>query len=173
LNCLHIVVTFDSQNMSATSPVQPPKASPTTAKTASPAQAAAPAAAAAAGGAGPVSDAPKNHIRVSPKRSKFLYIDITKYLLNEGESYVEISGLGNAIAQVVDIAEVLKAQGLVKVTKIETSRVKEGARPTDRLVIRVEKSSTFATVFAEQQAMKEQRKAAAAATATATTTEKK
>jgi len=124
-------------------------------KTSSSPAAAAPA---AAGAPAPASDAPKNHIRVSPKRSKFLYIDITKYLLNEGEQYVEISGLGNAIAQVVDIAEVLKAQGLVKVTKIETSRVKEGARPTDRLVIRVEKSTTFDKVFAEQKAMKEARK---------------
>lgn len=97
---------------------------------------------------------PKNHVRVSPKKSKFVYIDITKYLLNEGETFVEISGLGMAVAEVVEIAEVLKAQQLVKVIKIETSRVTESRRSTDRIVIRVEKAPAFAKVFAEQQAMK-------------------
>lgn len=135
----------------------------TSAKPATAPAAAAPAPAAAVPDAAARDAQPKNHIRVSPKRSKFLYIDITKYLLNEGETYVEISGLGAAIAEVVDVAEVLKAQGLVKVTKIETSRVKEGFRPTDRLVIRVEKAPTFAKVFAEQQKMKETRKAEQAA----------
>ncbi len=118
-------------------------------------------AAAAAAGGEKEGEFPKNHIRVSPKKSKFLYVDITKYLLNEGETFVDISGLGSAIAEVVDIVEVLKGQGLVKAVKIETSRTTtESRRPTDRLIIRVVKAPTFDKVFAEQQAMKEARKAA-------------
>jgi DNA-binding protein len=101
---------------------------------------------------------PKNHVRVSLKRSKFPYVDITKYLLNEGESHVDISGLGSAISEVVDIVEVLKSQNLIKVTSIETGRTEE-SRNTARIQIRVEKSATFDRVFAEQQAAKAAAKA--------------
>jgi DNA-binding protein len=97
---------------------------------------------------------PKNHVRVSLKRSKFPYVDITKYLLNEGEAHVDISGLGSAISEVVDIVEVLKSQNLIKVTQIETGRTEE-SRNTARIQIRVEKSATFERVFAEQQAAKQ------------------
>lgn len=100
----------------------------------------------------------KNHVRVSSKQSKFLYVDIVKYLLNEGEKYVDISGLGTAIVEVVEIAEVLKAQGLVKVLKIETSRGVEGRKSLDRICIRVDKTGDFQKIFDEQQAARAARK---------------
>ena len=95
----------------------------------------------------------KNHVRVSVKTNKFRYVDIVKYLLNEGETHVDISGLAASITPVVEITEILKAQGLVKVTKIETSRQPEGkGRPVDRLLVRVVKGANFQKIFDEQQA---------------------
>ncbi len=94
----------------------------------------------------------KNHVRVSSKKSKFLYVDLVKYLLNEGEEFVDVSGLAGAIAEVVEIAEILKAQNLVKVTNIETSRNMEGRRSLDRLRIRVVKAAGFQKIFEGQLA---------------------
>lgn len=107
---------------------------------------------------------PKNHIRVSSTRSKFLYVDIAKYLLAEGEPFVEISGLGTAICDVADIVEVLKNQKLVIVKKIETARgVPEARRrAADRLTATLIKAPEFDKIFAEQKAAKEAKKAAEA-----------
>ena len=103
----------------------------------------------------------KNNVKVSIKTNKFLYVDIVKYLLNEGETHVDISGLAASINPVVEIAEILKAQGLVQVTKIETTRAAEGrGRPVDRLMIRVVKADGFQKVFDEQQAARAARDAA-------------
>eukprot|EP00672_Neobodo_designis_P025946 CAMPEP_0174852542 /NCGR_PEP_ID=MMETSP1114-20130205/25776_1 /TAXON_ID=312471 /ORGANISM="Neobodo designis, Strain CCAP 1951/1" /LENGTH=120 /DNA_ID=CAMNT_0016087147 /DNA_START=98 /DNA_END=460 /DNA_ORIENTATION=+ len=102
----------------------------------------------------------KNNVKVSIKTNKFLYVDIVKYLLNEGETHVDISGLAASINPVVEIAEILKAQGLVEVTKIETTRAAEGrGRPVDRLMIRVVKAKGFQKVFDEQQAARAARDA--------------
>lgn len=107
-------------------------------------------------------DKKKNHVRVSIKTNKFLYVDIVKYLLNEGETHVDISGLAASITPVVEIVEILKAQGLVKVTKLETSRQAEGrGRPVDRLLVRVVKAAGFQKVFDEQQEARRVRDAAA------------
>jgi len=101
----------------------------------------------------------KNHVRVSSKKSKFLYVDLVKYLLNEGEAYVDVSGLAGAIADVVEIAEILKAQGIVSITQIETSRSLEGRRSLDRLRVRAVKTADFQKIFDEQQATREARNA--------------
>lgn len=124
---------------------------------------------------GAVVQGPKNHVRISLSKNKFTYVDLTKYLLNEGESFVELSGMGDAMTNVIEIAEILKSQGAVEVIEIETSRATEKPHGVhvDRIRVRVQKTSKFAEVFAEQQKEKEQRKEkekAAAATATTTTT---
>ena len=102
---------------------------------------------------------PKNHVRISLSKNKFTYVDLTKYLLHEGESCVELSGMGDAIANVVEIAEILKSQGAIEVTEIETSRAPE--RPNgvhvDRIRIKVQKTDKF-EIFAQQQKEKEERK---------------
>lgn len=116
---------------------------------------------------------PRNHVRISLGKNKFTFVDLTKYLLHEGEKYVELAGMGDAIGSVVEVAEILKAQNLVNVLSIETSRAPE--RPNgiqvDRLKVRVSKSDDFARVFAEQMEEKKKRKeidiAAAAAAAVA------
>jgi hypothetical protein len=110
----------------------------------------------------PQEDKVKNHVRVSVKTNKFLYVDIVKYLLNEGETHVDVSGLAASITPVVEIIEILKSQGLVKVTKLETSRAVEGrGRPVDRLMVRVVKNAGFQKIFDEQQAAKAARDAEA------------
>ena len=108
-------------------------------------------------------DKQKNHVRVSVKTNKFLYVDIVKYLLNEGEDHVDVSGLAVSITPVVEICEILKAQGLVNVVKIETSRATEGrGRPVDRLMVRVVKASGFQPIFEGQKAARAARDAAKA-----------
>ena len=116
---------------------------------------------------------PKNHVRISLSKNKFTYVDLTKYLLHEGESCVELSGMGDAIANVVEIAEILKSQGAVEVTDIETSRAPE--RPNgvhvDRIRIKVKKTDKFEEVFAQQQKEKEERKEKEKNTTTASAAE--
>jgi DNA-binding protein len=50
-----------------------------------------------------------------------VYADLTKHLLAGGEKEVEISALGEIIADAVNVVEMLKNQELVTVSKIETS----------------------------------------------------
>ena len=110
----------------------------------------------------PVVDRPKNNVQVSANRSKFLYADITKHLLAGGEKDVVISALGLAIADAVGVAEMLKNQEMVTVTRIHTSRGEEsGARShnADKIEITVAKSKAFDAKYAEQQKIREERKA--------------
>ena len=110
----------------------------------------------------PVEDKPKNLVRVSINQSKFLYCSVVKYLLNDKEPFVQITGLGQAIPLVVDVAEILKNQGLVEVTKVETTRgVPEARRQAaDQMSVYVKRAAGFDKVFAELEKEKEERKAA-------------
>ena len=114
---------------------------------------------------------PKNHVRISLSKNKFTYVDLTKYLLHEGESCVELSGMGDAITNVIEIAEILKSQGAVEVMEIETCRAPE--RPNgvhvDRIRIKVQKTNKFDAVFAQQQKEKEERKEKEKASSSSTT----
>jgi len=109
--------------------------------------------------AAPATDPTKqtNNVRVSAGKSRFLYVDVTKYLLEEGHDTVEITGLGQAISDVADIVEILKSQGLIEVAKIETCRDIEGARRrnTDKICVTVKKAKDFDKIFAEQKKQKE------------------
>ena len=106
-------------------------------------------------------DHAKNNVRVSSGRSKFVYADVTKHLLADGEPFVEISALGAAIADAVAVTEMLKNQGLVEVQKIETSRGADGAKRanTDKILLKVVKAKGFDAVYAEQQKQREAKKA--------------
>ena len=110
----------------------------------------------------PTADRPKNNVRVGSQKSKFVYADVVKHLLNGGESQVVITGLGMAVSDVVAITEMLKNQGVVTVKSIQTSRGQdENARRTaDKIEITVVKSKDFDTKYAEQQKAREERKAA-------------
>jgi len=111
-------------------------------------------------------DKKKNNVRVSSNKSKFVYADVTKHLLNDGEAFVELSALGAAIADCVAVVEMLKNQGMVTVKKIETSRGVLNARraTTDKISITVIKAKDFDTKYKEQLAQRETRKAEAANT---------
>ena len=105
----------------------------------------------------------KNNVQVSTNKSRFLYADITKHLLNGGEKEVVISALGLAIADAVGVAEVLKNQDMVSVTRIQTSRGEESSarsRNADKIEITVVKAKSFDAKYAEQQKQREERKAA-------------
>lgn len=103
---------------------------------------------------------PKNHVRISLSKNKFTYVDLTKYLLHEGELFVELSGMGDAIANVVEIVEILKSQGTIEVQEIETCRAPEKPNGihVDRIRVKLTKTSEFETIFAQQQKEKEARK---------------
>lgn len=95
----------------------------------------------------------KNNVQVGSARSNFVYCDLAKHLLAGGESEVEVSALGKAIADAVTVVEMLKNQGMVIVTKIHTCRGMEAAgkrRSTDKISIHIIKSSDFDRVYAEQ-----------------------
>ena len=111
-------------------------------------------------------DRPKNNVRVGLQKSKALYADVTKHLLAGGEPEVTVSGLGSALPEAVTVVEMLKNQGVVTVKSIQTSRGQdENARRTaDKIEITVVKSKDFDTKYAEQQKIREERKAAKATT---------
>eukprot|EP00742_Colponemidia_sp_Colp-10_P011572 GILJ01012878.1.p1 GENE.GILJ01012878.1~~GILJ01012878.1.p1 ORF type:complete len:151 (-),score=48.63 GILJ01012878.1:278-667(-) len=107
-------------------------------------------------------DRPKNNVRVGGQRSKFVYADLTKHLLNDGEKEVVITALNASISDAVAVVEMLKSQKLVKVTKIQTSRGQEetARRPgSDKIEIVVTKDKDFDKIYAEQQKEREAKKA--------------
>eukprot|EP00455_Lapot_gusevi_P045187 TRINITY_DN5750_c0_g1_i3.p1 TRINITY_DN5750_c0_g1~~TRINITY_DN5750_c0_g1_i3.p1 ORF type:complete len:133 (-),score=42.78 TRINITY_DN5750_c0_g1_i3:339-737(-) len=102
---------------------------------------------------------PKNNVQVGSQRSKFLYADLAKHLLNSGEPTVVISALGQAISDAVAVVEMLKNQGVVQVKQIYTSRGEEETarrRLSDRIEITVVKSADFDAKYAEQQKQREE-----------------
>jgi DNA-binding protein Alba len=106
---------------------------------------------------------PKNVVRVGSQRSKYLYVDLTKHLLHDGEKEVIVSALGQAISDAVAVVEMLKNQGMVTVTRIHTSRGEEETarrHTADKIEITVVKTGTFDATYAEQQAKREEQKAA-------------
>ena len=106
---------------------------------------------------------PKNVVRVGSQRSKYLYVDLAKHLLHGGEKEVIVSALGQAISDAVAVVEMLKNQGMVTVTRIHTSRGEEETarrHTADKIEITVIKTATFDATYAEQQAKREEQKAA-------------
>ncbi|KAG8345950.1 putative Alba [Trypanosoma vivax] len=106
-------------------------------------------------------DRPKNAVRVGYYGTKFLYVDITKHLLHDGEKEVFISALGTAINEAVSVVEMLKDQQMVTVKKISTSRgITPNGRgnPVDKIEIIVTKAPGFDAKYAEQQKVREAKK---------------
>lgn len=98
-------------------------------------------------------------VRVSFKKPAYAYVDFVKHRFNEGAKEISISGLGRAISSAVSVADVLRTQGLVTVTKIRTSRGElEKSQVTDRIEIVVTKASDFDKVYVQQQKEQEERK---------------
>ena len=105
----------------------------------------------------------KNNVQVSANRSKFLYADVAKHMLHNGEESVVVSALGLAISDAVAVVEMLKNQEMVVVKKIQTSRGEETTarrRAADKIEIVVTKAKGFDAKYAEQQKQREERKAA-------------
>ena len=109
-----------------------------------------------------VADRPKNNVRVGLQKSNALYADVSKHLLAGGESEVVISGLGSAVPEAVTVVEMLKNQGVVVVKSIRTSRGQDenARRSADKIEIVVVKAKDFDAKYAEQQKVRDARKAA-------------
>lgn len=118
------------------------------------------------GPAPPNPDRPSNNVQVGKQRSNFVYADLTKHLLANGEKEVEISALGSVIADCVAVVEMLKNQGMVTVKKIETSRGTEThARrdSTDKIAIWVVPTPAFPELYKKQMEERAAKESGAAA----------
>ncbi len=112
------------------------------------------------GPAPPNPERKSNNVQVGRQRSNFVYADLTKHLLAGGEQEVEVSALGAVIADAVAVVEMLKNQGLVTVTKIETSRGKEESahrKFADKIAIWVTKAPGFDEKYKQQMADREKK----------------
>jgi DNA-binding protein len=104
---------------------------------------------------------PDGNVQVGRNRSNFVYADLTKHLLANGQETVEVSALGSIISDAVAVVEMLKNQGLVSVHKIETSRgagTNARSESTDKISIWVKKTPGFKTEYERQ--MKERKEKA-------------
>ena len=111
------------------------------------------------GPAPPNPDRASNNVQVGRRRSNFVYADLAKHLLAGGEDVVEISALGEIIADAVNVVEMLKNQEMVVVTKIVTSAgaATEARKPdSDQISIFVSKAPGFKAKYDKQM---EERKA--------------
>ena len=109
---------------------------------------------------------PSNNVQVGHQRSNLVFADLTKHLLAGGEKDVEVSALGAVIADAVDVVEILKNQGMVTVTKIETSRrAAPNARGhvADKISIWVVKAPGFDDKYRDQMAERSRKATATAA----------
>jgi DNA-binding protein len=116
---------------------------------------------------------PDGNVQVGRGRSNFVYADLTKHLLAGGQKEVEISALGSIISDAVAVVEMLKNQGLVVVSKIETSRgagTNARSATTDKIAIWVQRAPGFETEYERQMA---ERKAKLAKEAEEKASEKK
>ena len=105
-------------------------------------------------------DRPKNNVRVGSRGTKFLYADLVKHLLHDGEKEVVISAMNFGISDAVAVTEMLKSQGCVQVSKVSTSRGTDGGRATaDKIEIVVVKAANFDKVYADQQRERAEKKA--------------
>ena len=110
------------------------------------------------GPAPPNPNRPDGNVQVGRGRSNFVYADLTKHLLANGQEEVEISALGSIISDAVAVVEMLKNQGLVVVSKIETSRgagTNARSANTDKIAIWVKKAPGFQAEYDRQ--MKERK----------------
>lgn len=102
-------------------------------------------------------------VRVSFKKPAYAYVDFVKHRLHEGVVSITISGLGRAVASAVSVADLLRTQGLVTITKIQTSRGEvDGSQSTDRIEIVVNKAKDFEKIYEQQQKEREEKKKAKA-----------
>ena len=114
------------------------------------------------GPAPPNPSRPDGNVQVGRGRSNFVYADLTKHLLANGQEQVEISALGSIISDAVAVVEMLKNQGLVSVAKIETSRgagTNARSATTDKIAIWVQKTPGFAVEYERQMKERKEKQA--------------
>jgi len=113
-------------------------------------------------------DKPRNVIQISLRFPVFRFVTATRNLLAEGHPTVELSAIGNAITSVVSVAEILKKQNLVEVTKVETSLIEIQGRnernaTVAKLLVVVKKSAQFDELEKQRQEQEAKAKAEAEA----------
>ena len=107
---------------------------------------------------------PSNKIQVATKKNLSFYVFLSKRFLKENNE-IELSGLGNAINNVVSCAEILKNNGFATVKKIETSLVdvesQTRSKPIQKAKIQIFLNKTKdcdALIKKEEEARAEQKK---------------
>ena len=100
----------------------------------------------------PTTPKPKNQVRIGGQKSKFIHADQVKNLLIDGQKEVSVIAYSASISDAIAVVEMLKAQKLVRTTKIQTSTAENGNECIEMVV---EKDIDFDSVIEKQQAERE------------------
>eukprot|EP01111_Echinosteliopsis_oligospora_P001078 TRINITY_DN1141_c0_g1_i1.p1 TRINITY_DN1141_c0_g1~~TRINITY_DN1141_c0_g1_i1.p1 ORF type:complete len:169 (-),score=78.98 TRINITY_DN1141_c0_g1_i1:94-600(-) len=99
--------------------------------------------------------ASRDKIKIASGTPVFFYVDLTTRFLKDQET-VELSALGNAIATVVSISEILKNQGIATIKKVHTTTMEISERKVTKakIEITVAKTPDFFKIIEQRDAAK-------------------
>lgn len=110
-------------------------------------------------------EAPSNVVRVGLQKANAVSAEQAKLRLHEGANEITITALDLAISSAVIVAQMLRDQKMVEITKIYTRRgplntEEKKSRVCDQIEIKVIKTAEFDEIYAEQAKVRAERKAA-------------
>lgn len=110
-------------------------------------------------------EAPSNVVRVGLQKANAVSAEQAKLRLHEGAGEITITALDLAISSAVIVAQMLRDQKMVEVTKIYTRRgplntEEKKSRVCDQIEIKVAKTPEFDAIYAEQAKVRAERRAA-------------
>lgn len=108
---------------------------------------------------------PSNVVRVGLQKANAVSAEQAKLRLHEGADEITITALDLAISSAVIVAQMLRDQKMVEVTKVYTRRgplntEEKKSRVCDQIEIKVVKTPEFDEIYAEQAKVRAERKAA-------------
>lgn len=117
-------------------------------------------------------EVPSNVVRVGLQKANAISAEQAKLRLHEGGGEITITALDLAISSAVIVAQMLRDQKMVEITKIYTRRgplntEEKKSRVCDQIEIKVVKTPEFDEIYAEQAKVRAERKAAREAEAAA------
>lgn len=110
-------------------------------------------------------EVPSNVVRVGLQKANAISAEQAKLRLHEGAGEITITALDLAISSAVIVAQMLRDQKMVEITKIYTRRgplntEEKKSRVCDQIEIKVVKTPEFDAIYAEQAKVRAERKAA-------------
>ncbi|KAL7695667.1 Alba [Lotmaria passim] len=110
-------------------------------------------------------EVPSNVVRVGLQKANTISAEQAKLRLHEGAGEITITALDLAISSAVIVAQMLRDQKMVEITKIYTRRgplnaEEKKSRVCDQIEIKVVKTPEFDEIYAEQAKVRAERKAA-------------